>query len=485
MNHHPSDSTATRFERDFEIDILDMLAELLLRWKTLLVFVFLGALVFGAYAGFFKSDDGFVTEADVLHARSELSEERAAEVDALFAERLDLDEKLSVSRARYTSFSVESLTPSQIVQLRAKYYLFTELADAESFFSDLALTEDDYEAMRDISPDTFAGAEIADRVTVTVSSDGPERFDTPGSNDGGIRSSLISVSLYSNSEEQCRALLAILDSALQREADILRKLDPTLDLLFVDSVINHNTNDYVSGLQAAYSQEVSDYLRSLDQINLELTELSAGEQAYYHLKHQLRYQGHKPPQAPSWRRGALLGGLGGFTAAILIILCPYLCDGRVKTTVEAEEYLAHPPLNQVFIPGRKNLFSRPAAVLRGVDHVDPEEKAQMISKDLALLADKNRWESIWFFADETDSHAFAYAERIREKLSAEKQNVSVLVGDPLDSPDSLEALSRADCALAFVELAGTKRTVLQQWQSLSSRHGLASAGFIAVRLFWK
>ena len=378
MNHHPSDSTATRFERDFEIDILDMLAELLLRWKTLLVFVFFGALVFGAYAGFFKSDDGFVTEADVLHARSELSEERAAEVDALFAERLDLDEKLSVSRARSTSFSVESLTPSQIVQLRAKYYLFTELADAESFFSDLALTEDDYEAMRDISPDTFAGAEIADRVTVTVSSDGPERFDTPGSNDGGIRSSLISVSLYSNSEEQCRALLAILDSALQREADILRKLDPALDLLFVDSVINHNTNDYVSGLQAAYSQEVSDYLRSLDQINSELTELSAGEQAYYHLTHQLRYQGHKPPQAPSWRRGALLGGLGGFTAAILIILCPYLCDGRVKTTVEAEEYLAHPPLNQVFIPGRKNLFSRPAAVLRGVDHVDPEEKAQMI-----------------------------------------------------------------------------------------------------------
>ena len=484
MNQQSPDSTATRLERDFEIDMLDMLAELLLRWKTILILVFLGALLFGSHAFFFKSGDSLVTEADVMRTRSELSEERAAEVDALFAERLNLDQRLANLKKRFTSLSADSLTSSQIVQLRAKYYLFTELVDAKSFFSDLALTEDDYDAMREISPDSLAGTEIAERVTITVSSDRSEEADQPDSIDGRAHTSLLSVSLYSNSEEQCQAMLSILHNALQQEADTLRQLDPKLELLFVDSVFNHHTDDYVNALQAAYDQAVSDYIRSMDAINSELTELSAGEQAYFHLMHQLRYQSHKPPQTASWKRDTLSGGIGGFFAAVLIILLPYLNNGRVKTLVEAEGLLGHSALNQVFIPGRKNLLSRPAAVLRGVDRVDPEEKVKMITADLVVLADKNGWKSMWFFVAESDPNAFSFAERVRKELSAKRPNIPVQVGDPLASSGSLEALAGTDSALAFIELAESKRSLLQQWHLLFSRHRIASAGFVAVRLFW-
>ena len=151
---------------------------------------------------------------------------------------------------------------------------------------------------------------------------------------------------------------------------------------------------------------------------------------------------------------------------------------------EAEGLLGHSALNQVFIPGRKNLLSRPAAVLRGVDRVDPEEKVKMITADLVVLADKNGWKSMWFFVAESDPNAFSFAERVRKELSAKRPNIPVQVGDPLASSGSLEALAGTDSALAFIELAESKRRLLQQWHLLFSRHRIASAGFVAVRLFW-
>ena len=86
MNENVNPVAVTQAPEELELDLRDMLATLFLRWKTLLLCLLAGALVFGLYA--FRSaprttTGTFVTEADVHAARQAVSERRADSIDRL------------------------------------------------------------------------------------------------------------------------------------------------------------------------------------------------------------------------------------------------------------------------------------------------------------------------------------------------------------------------------------------------------------------
>ena len=201
------------------LDLVDMLAVLLLKWKRILAVVLIGAILgFGLaqMRGNSSSDTEKTVEEAIEEARGQLSEDKAVAVEQLFFQYVNYLELQKEMRSYYSTFVVSDVSSENTVQMRSEYYITSSIRNLDTVFIKMAVTEADYQAMREIAPDQEAGAAIYNRISFTTvyNENSISRQNTVNLpiQEGEKNAYLINVELYGNSEEQCRKMMNVVEA---------------------------------------------------------------------------------------------------------------------------------------------------------------------------------------------------------------------------------------------------------------------------------
>lgn len=483
------------------IDLPDLLAVVLLRWKSILALLLVGALLGFGWARFKNSHTAEPASAEeaIDAARELLSEDKAVAVEQLFFQYVSYLELQKEMRTYYSALAASDVRVDNTVQMRSEYYIVSNIRDLDTVFIKMAVTEADYQAMRDIAPDEKAGATIYDRVIFTTAyNEKTENVNTGTNNagstvsntirvpvrDGEKNACLINVELYGSSEEQCRQMMAVIDAAFRREAEELKVLDPEIRLESLGEQFNNNVADYVQNLHKKNLDRMTVSETELNNLNTKISKFSSEEKAYFNLLQQ-QYEGDASRPARyhvSGKKWTVIGAFLGAVIALGVIFFTYILDGRVKSPAELEQ--GGRLLNCVFVKGKKNLFGRWAAFLVHADETDPVVKADMVATDLSILMEKNNKTHLMLLCSGDEEDASGFAEQVKARLLAKNADLQVSVGNPLCSVDGLEMAAQAEIGVAFAEMKKSRRAVLREWRNICSRYQMPLAGSVAVRRCW-
>ena len=466
---------------EIEINLLDLLAALLLKWKTILAVLLIGAVV-GCGAALLQGggEKKAITDEQIAEARALVASDKAEAVDQLFFQYVSYKELQEDMRAYYGKFAASDISLENAVLMRSEYYLVSTIQNLDTVFTNMALTDDDYQAMRKIAPDEEAGATIYDRLRLTTAYNNNNlNVSVQDKNNSAY---LINVELYGNSEEQCRQMMAVVEAAFRRKTEELKVLDPEIKLEVLGNEYNNNVAEYVQNLRKKNIDRMTTSERELNDLSTKVGKLSSEEKAYYNLLQKQYDEVFSVEKKVSWKKWTVIGAFLGAVVACCGVFLPYLMDGKIKSAGELEQN--GKLLNRVFIKGRENLFGKWAAKLIHADDIDPALKADMVATDLGILAEKNEKKNLMLLYNQEDTDAAGFAEQVRVRLKEKDGNLKVNVGDPLHSVEELEMAAQADMGVVFAEVKKSRRAMLREWRQICGRYKLPLAGSVAVQRCW-
>ena len=464
-----------------ELDLLDLLAELFLKWKRILAFLLIGAIL--GYGGALVKSGGKaepVTEQALADARAKIASDKALAVEQLFFQYVSYKELQEDMRAYYRDFVASDVNLDNTVQMRSEYYIVSTGRNLDTVFERMTLTEADYQAMRAIAPDEEAGATIYDRVVLETA------YNSNNVNvslqDEKENVYLINVTLYGSSEEQCRELMAIVDEAFRRQVKELKILDPDIRMDNLGEQFNYNVADHVYYLRKRNIDQMTTSEYELNNLNTNVQKLSREEKNYYNLLMQRYDEAFAVEEHVSWKKWTVIGAFLGAVIAVGVMALGYVLDGSVKSEYELEQ--GGKVLSRVFVQGKKNLFGKWAAGLIHADDTDPAVKADMVAANISILMEKNGKNTLLLLCSQENEDAARFAEQVKSRIEAKNGSLKVDIGNPLCSIKELEMAARADMGVAFVEMKKSKRTMLREWEQICEGYKLPLTYSVAVRRTW-
>ena len=293
-------------EDETELDLLDLLAECLLQWKKVLAFILIGAIL-GCGAAMLKGGGAAepVTEESLAAARAGLAADKAVLVDQLFFQYVSYKELQEDMRAYYSTFAASNVSLDNTVQMRSEFYITSSVKDLDTVFIKMAVTEADYQKMRDIAPDKDAGATIYDRVAfTTVYNEKPNTSNTTikiPAQEGEKNAYLINVELYGNSEEQCREMMAVIEKAFRKQTEELKVLDPEIRQENLGEQFDYNIAEYVQTLRKKNIDRMTTSEGELNNLKSKVNQLEKEEKAYYDLLMQQYDEAFAVEKKVSWK----------------------------------------------------------------------------------------------------------------------------------------------------------------------------------------
>ena len=491
MNENTSAMALQQEPEELELDLRDMLAALLLKWKTVLAWFLILALLCCGFALVKNSRTGekkpAVTDEDIEETRGKLAENKAVDAERLFFQYLAYQQLQRDTTDYYREFvsTSKTLTEDDVVQMRRKYYVTSGVENLGNLMGSFALNETEYDALRAISPDEELGTRVYSRVGISSWDNSRITVSNISGEDSVPVQYLFTLFVYGTSEAQCEEMMKVVDSAFLKQLDVLKPMDEGIEVSFAGDDFNHDMLGYVTDLRKQNIDKITSTDKELTDLATRVSRLDSDEQKYYNLlKQQYEESLIEAEEETSWKKMTAIGGILGLFLGMMVVLWPYLFDGKVKTAGELESSLRSMVLSRVCIKGKKNLFGKWAASLTGAEDIDPAIKADMIAADLSVMMEKNGKKALYLLNAEEDENAAALAEQVRVRLREKNPDATITVGNPLSAAAELEKLGAAELGVVFVELKKTKRNLLRQWRQLCSRYRLPLAGSVTVQQCW-
>ena len=271
-------------EEEQEIDVMDALAQVLLKWKTVLACLLVFAVLGCGFAFLRKQEIPSVADR-IEGTRAALTADKANEAEAIFAAYCALQREMNAYYIR-----LGGMTPDEdsIVLMYGKYLVNSSIVGVQTIYSRLAMSDEDYRKLSEISPDEEIGIHIFDRVVIEDRTAIEAVFSDNNNmtiiNEGGNASPcLIVVSLTGKSEEQCRKMMEVVHAAFAEETETLRMLDPDISITCVGEELSHNTRDYMEQLRKNNLDKINSYSQELTNLNNKVSKLDEDEKDYYNL----------------------------------------------------------------------------------------------------------------------------------------------------------------------------------------------------------
>ena len=491
MNENRNDVVEVLDNSELELDLRDMLAMLLLRWKTILIFLLVGAIGFAILALPFSPrtvTEHLITKDDVKMARNNLDEEKADMVDRLRSRVVYYTERLAKVEQDYDDVItwLDADVNEKMLVMQAEYYISSNIDNLGSYYNLASLNAEDYEALRKLIPESDEGTEIYKRIIISENSNKIlwlSEEEDPEWNHGG--NYLFSATVFGSTEKQCIEMLDVVERAFQRKTKTLQKVDPNLKFEIIGDKSNCDALIYLQERQEyLWSQYVELEKRLTNQKN-KVSSLSGAEKSYYLVLENYLLGGSTVTSGgQSLRKWAAIGAILGTFVGLVIVIGRYLSDGKVKTSHELESFLHSTVLNKVFVKGKKNLFGKPAASLMEIDQVDPSIKAEALATDIGILLNRNGKRIIYLLCNETDLEANILAEQIRVRLQEKIPDACISMGNPLSTAEGLTTLGAAELGVFVVELKKTQYNILREWGKICHRYSITLLGVVTIQKCW-
>lgn len=470
------------------IDLKDLLATLFDKWVIILVCIIIGALV-GVGLWAFRSGEPstiIVTAESVEEAREGLNIEQIEQVDYLFAQYKSNKEYRKLMQ-NYMAGSLFEDTESSVMCI-AMYYIESDIHNVNKCFANLAVGKNDMEQIAAILGEESAALDdvnrrikIEDLYSDFINGNGLS-YSMDQETDEIANKNTLQVSITADNEEQAEQMLAVIDAAFQREAEVLRNMDPDLKFTEIGRQYSSNLTEYMQKQEAAVISALND---ANNQINLLQTnyvdKLNSDEKAYYKALKDYDEQEIVVVKKPSLKKYAAIGAILGLLLSVIVIILWYVFNGRVKTTYDVSGR-SNTDIPYVVYKKKSgfHLFGAWSRKLKGADLSDEAVVQDLIVSDLAIKLSRMDCSSAYIARDEKNTWQIEVVKKLQSKLQQDVSNMTLHVGNPLSDTAQLQNFSESDAVILAVQLKDTSYKMLEKWIQLSGRYERPVVGAVVM-----
>ena len=477
-------------ENEIVVDTKDLFSRILLGWRTIIscCLVFAVLLVgFGTIRSKRSSVIDDLSRDERLSAAKEmLSEEEASDVETLYELSNVNREYQRNMQKKYADFLYRASQTEKARLLNISYYISSSFGKLDEVLPLTLFSDRDYRALDQIM--TGDALSSYERLFIKMSSSSIESDpmnDTKAGENSKSRYLLL-VTIYVDSEEQCNEAADIIDSTINRNISIIKEKDPQTILEMIGKDISCNTTQYVQSIVDLMTEQLAGAdSKTKTLINNRVSALNQDQQYYYNMLKDESIQ--DTPSAESYvfyGKWIVVGGLIGFLFGVLIVALRYIFDGTVKTGEEADRLLRSKSLQTLFVPGKPNLFGRIAKKLLDADDSATERMLQLVSAEIASLAEKSKYQSVFAFYDSERICVQSAIEQMMRYMENHYPEIHIFAGDPGNAVSDLQNLSLSDSVIMLFELKHSKRKKLLRWKELCQRYDIPVIGNVPFETCW-
>ena len=475
--------------RQFEIDLVDFLAQLLYKWKYIVIFLVAGVLLGAVLCNYVSknTESRMITQEDVDAAKSVLSIDQCEQVEYLYTQYLSYKQYRKATQEYTLSTLYDSGTYNDSIIKYILYSVKSDIVNVNQCFIRMALGVAQYENIAEIIfndrtqvDDLYRRIAIEDLTTVSGNAD---TNIVMLSNDGEEpNNNLLQIRIVADTEQQADAVGEIIEGAFEEELQKLKAIDSKIELIKVGSQYSSNVANFMQNRQALAMTNLNyanNALISLDTSYIE--KLTSAERKYYNILKAYDEQEIAPIIKPSLKKYVIIGALFGIILAFCWFFAAYVLDGKIKTVREITDRLG---VEDPYLIYQKkagiHLFGGIARKLKDADLSDQAIRQNMVSSDLSIKMKKQAHKSIYIVNDGLNSFEKQVSEVILKKLKESLNTEEVIIGNPLIDPDELHRFSQCDSVVIIAQLKETKQSVVKKWFQLCRRYNFSTDNTIIL-----
>lgn len=481
---------------EIEIDLAKMFASILRRWKMIVGWTVVLAVLVGVIASLkeYQSAKNQYSDENMEAITEKLTQTEIQEIKEIYS-RYKAYQKLFRNDDEYMESSVlMTWNPNDIITENIGYIISSDQADTASTFVRYTLGDEEYIKIAAIYGEDVDSKYISEAISLYIedsdlndsinlqSEDGNSIF-----NGGTITNNYyktLNVRIFGTSKEQCESIAGIINQAIDNYTQKLKNSGISVDITQISESClegySQELKDIQQNVMTNHSSSVNEYK---DFVSNNIDTLEEDQKNYYDF---LVGRDNQKKIIISWKKYALFGALIGFILSILIAIILYLSEKDFRTEDEIQTAAYQ-------ISGTEK-----ASNLLGFYHYDGNYHG--LNKKVQKSADRLEYSSIAGFGEDEEKalsvtamriqklcenvnvdkgsdssfkkpysvflvrdYSFKYGKDIEEKLDKNLQKLDLIVksGVPSKNANDLCNLQSADAAVILVTLHDQKRNEME------------------------
>ena len=470
------------------VDLKDLLAVFLDKWLVIVLVIVIGVVGgWGLCRARSGGNDGttVVSADDVAAVRGSLNEADATQVDYLYARyRSYMD-----YRKLLQDYMASSLIANDDVEvlLNVLYCVDSSIQDVNSCFSTLALGKEETDEIVQILGMKDAGLQDVNR-RISIGSTGIDivrraQQSVVVNTDVDLYpgQEILKVSIAADSEEQADEILAVVEKAFEKECDVLRDIDPLLELQKLGEQYSTDVFEYMISQQERVNDALDVVDESIKVVNEEIKNLDSGQEAYFDIKRDFDDEKTTGSGGPSLKKYMLAGGLAGLFFGFIIILLWYIFNGKMKTMVDVS-MRTHATVPYVICKKKRGpyLFGPLSRRLKGANQADETVCREVVNSHLAIKVSREAYKDVYIACEGKNAWQCEVRDQLKQKLAESVTDLTIHSGTPLMDTEELKHFSEADAAILMIQLKDTRFYVADNWMELSRQYDRPVAGLVVT-----
>lgn len=449
------------YEEEKEIDLKDMLACLLHRWRTIFVWMVLFAVLIGgvlSYKDYNELKNSKDTEGIGYRGlTAEMTEEQINNAEQFYKRYEDYKARVNEAQDYYNESPRMKINAMTVSKYEVEYYVETGYANIISSFQSSALDLDDFEQIAQIlgegNDPRYAGELVSLGGSVTQDSydiDTDKVGDVIKGNVSQTYKGVLHVTVTSNDRTSGEQVAQVVENAVMdyctrlNDAGIQVSISP-LTTNYTE-VIDTELADYQRAKTEEISSRINDF-NALDQSAKETLDEKEYALYEYRVDKSLELIDHV-----HWLKWVVIGAAAGVCLGAMFVVLVYLFSPQIKTLYELKKIYKKQELGIVIQPTKSRvllgkLFHTWAEKIEhsGITRVAADEETEILASRIAGIMKNGEQKELFLVSDIRDGYTKEILEKCVELLK--DRGIKASYGDPVTSVKELDDLRSKDAAV--------------------------------------
>ncbi len=454
-------------EKEVTINISDMCAELLHRWKMIVLFGIVGMILVGGIMSYrdYKGIKSKFEENTYSSMMENLNENQKNNALQYYSRYKTYQERIADNQKYLDDSFKMNLDPNDVSVYTVEYLVKTGYQGIMYSITSSALDLDDYEKIAAILGNSEKVGYVSEVVELggSVQQDAYD-IDTDKVGDvvnGNISYSytgLLTLTIKGKDRETCEKVAEVVDAAIKEHIEKLKgaKINVELSGLTSSYIKKQDLElaEYQRSQVEAGSKIVEDYYKFVTDAKKTLDEDEVRLFEYLIDKDQ------DENDTVHWKKWAAAGLAAGAVVAISIILVNYLFIPGIKTPDDAYLITEEKEMGIVIQPSKSRIFLGKLfhnwaknIEFHGVTQLPDTESIPLMCDRIAGICNNNNTKNVYMIYD-TEGYTKDVIEKCKSILI--EKGFSVKAGNPGSSSEDFKALAEADNTAAVLVMTNKR-----------------------------
>lgn len=471
------------------IDVADLIAELLRRWRSILVVSLIAALIGGVSAVIKKNTVVSSESEETASIEEALTQEQIYKVDELYRDYLVALRSSDLEDDYYQKSILYNLNPSEIIEYQIEYSYTSSNQDIVSSYQYSLLDTDDYKKIAEImgKPDSYLYAGELISISDVGSTDNSNIEYMTEQLPEDTYQGLFFIDIRATSEEEIQGIADIVTNAVEKHTEDLKETGITVTI----SKINEQ---YITDDQTSQITVPTYNGQNNQSVYASVEALSEDERAYFDslVKGEKESQDTNEQEATENASGesdisivkyAVIGLVIGWLIMIVVYALAYIMSDTIKVPDDLSRISGKRVLGVLGVPrkyhGLNGIIQSAADRLSSHGEVyDTDDQLSKLSSRIFRLINHQHPCTIFFIVDNSSKDNQVLIQQF--KIFLMNEDISVQLCDPSTDINVLNQISKNDYCILIGKLKVSKCTRLQSNQVLCSETGADLLGTVSL-----